>query len=415
MTRVRPLSISYALPRSRASNKLLGAMAVGLCYLFGLPAPSHGDEFSRLDWPVLSELISPANAHNHTTLTLRELEALPVVLRDERNAFIVVLTDQGNLAKLLLSPGLRKLKSFEKDGATVPVLIVERFETIDAGDHRSLKARGKEFTLFDGFQFDLDTGQVVPEGLGGDIVFLTQGPGGPRLAALNNARICTLEKPPAVPSSSPGKPSAGRAILPGDFSGRYNLMANGQWSGTLMVDIDPAGTVTGHFRSDRNGSAYNVTGKVSADIPQKIEFTIQFPRARQTYEGYLWTEGKNAIAGTVSMLERPYSFIAIREGMLLESDIDLSLPTSQSDKGNRRVVTIEAGSARNSLDGVARTDAELTDALSKALKDKPSTSVLFRVGDGVVFERVRRAAEAIRAAGVTSLRLSTAGETGAEE
>ena len=56
---------------------------------------------------------------------------------------------------------------------------MERFETIDAGDRRSFKARGKEFTLFDGFQFDLDAGQVVPEGLGGDIVFLTQGPGRP--------------------------------------------------------------------------------------------------------------------------------------------------------------------------------------------------------------------------------------------
>jgi biopolymer transport protein ExbD len=415
MTQVWPLSISYALPRARASNNLLGAMAVVLWYLFGLPAPSRGDEFSRLDWPVLSELISPANAHNHTTLTLRELEALPVVLREERTAFIIVMTDQGNLAKLLLSPGLRKLKSFEKDGATVPVLIVERFETIDAGDHQSLKARGKEFTLFDGFQFDLDAGQVVPEGLGGDIVFLTQGLGGPRLAALNNARICTLQKPPAVPSSSPGKPSAGRAILPGDFSGRYSLMANGQWSGTLMLDIDAGGTMTGQFRSDRNGSAYAVIGKVSADVPQKIEFTIQFPRARQAYEGYLWTEGKNAIAGTVSMLDHPYSFIAVREGVLLGSDIDLSLPKSQSEKVMRRVVTIEAGSERYSLDGVARTDAELTDALSKALKDKPATGVLLRVGDGVAFERVRRAAEAIRAAGVSSLRLSTAGEPGAEE
>jgi hypothetical protein len=94
-------------------------------------------------------------------------------------------------------------------------------------------------------------------------------------------------------------------------------MANGQWSGTLALAVDAAGAVTGQFRSDRNGSAYPVTGKVSAEVPQKIDFSIQFPRARQIYEGYLWTEGKNAIAGSVSMLDHPYGFIAVREGTSL--------------------------------------------------------------------------------------------------
>ena len=96
---------------------------------------------------------------------------------------MIAKTDQGNLAKMLVSPGLRKLKPSEKDGRLVPVLILERFETIDAGDRRSFKARGKEVMLFDGFQYDLDAGQVVPEGLGGDIVFLANAPDGPRLAA----------------------------------------------------------------------------------------------------------------------------------------------------------------------------------------------------------------------------------------
>ena len=85
----------------------------------------------------------------------------------------------GNLAKMLVSPGLRKLKPSEKDGPLVPVLVMERFETIDAGDRRSFKARGKELTLFDGFQFDLDAGQVVPEGLGRRHRFLDPSPGRP--------------------------------------------------------------------------------------------------------------------------------------------------------------------------------------------------------------------------------------------
>lgn len=353
------------------------------------------------------ELIGRADAHAHPSLTFRELEALPVVLRDERTALVIAKTDHGNLAKILVSPGLRKIKPSEQDGPLVPVLVLERFETIDAGDRRSFKARGKDVMLFDGFQYDLDAGQVVPEGLGADIVFLANAPDGPRLAALSESRLYTLDKRPAASLPVPGKPSAGRAVQPGDFAGRYNLMANGQWSGTLVLAIDPAGTVTGHFRSDRNGSAYPVTGKVSAVVPQKIEFSIQFPHAQQSYAGFLWTEGKNAIAGSVSMLDHPYGFIAVREGTSFVSETDLAAPLALPvETVGRRVVTLEAGSDRYTFDGQARSAAELTDTLSKVVKNGPATGVLLRVGDAVPFERVRRAADAIRAAGVTSVRLA---------
>jgi hypothetical protein len=176
--------------------------------------------------------------------------------------------------------------------------------------------------LFDGFQFDLDAGQVVPEGLGGDIVFASRAPEDPRLAALGESRLYTLDKPPAAPKSVPGKPSGARGVQPGDFAGRYYLIANGQWSGTLELVVDDAGVVSGHFRSDRNGSSYPVTGKVAGEFAQKIDFAVQFPRARQDYQGFLWTEGKNAIAGTLSMLDRPYGFIAIREGTSLGGKTD---------------------------------------------------------------------------------------------
>ena len=177
MRRGRPLLRSYALAETPCPNKNVvgGRHCLGLC-LIGLAAASRGDEFGRLEGPLFFDLIGRPDAHAHPSLTVRELEALPVVLRDERTAFVIVKTDQGNLAKMLVSPGLRKLKPSEKDGPLVPVLILERFETIDAGDRRSFKARGKELMLFDGFQFDLDAGQVVPEGLGGDIVFLTECP-----------------------------------------------------------------------------------------------------------------------------------------------------------------------------------------------------------------------------------------------
>ena len=317
MRRGRALLKSYVLGRCRAPKKIWPTAGIFWACLFGLAAATRGDEFDRLEGALLFELIKGTDAHTHPRLTFRELEALPVVLRDDRNALVIARTDQGNLAKMLVSPGLRKLSPSEKDERLVPVLILERFETIDAGDRRSFKARGKQVMLFDGFQYDLDAGQVVPEGLGGDIVFLANAPDGPRLAALRESRLFTLDKPlPAAPAS-PGKPSRGRAVEPGDFAGRYHLIANGQWSGTLVLAVDPAGAVTGHFRSDRNGSVYPVTGKLAAEVPQRIDFVIKFPRAEQSYTGFLWTEGKNAIAGSVSMLDHPYGFIAVREGTSL--------------------------------------------------------------------------------------------------
>jgi hypothetical protein len=414
MTHHRPTLQSYALKQCCAHT---GSIAVAFSMLVGLngSTAARGDEFSRLEGPPFFNLVDRNDTRAHTSLTVRELDGLPVALRDERAAFVIVRTDQGNLAKMLISQAFRKLRPSAKETPLVPVLIIERFETIDAGDRRSAKAGGKELTLFDGFRFDLDAGQVVPEGLGGDVVFLTNAPEGPRLKVLDQARLYTLEKPPAMPASSPGRPSAGRAILPGDFSGRYRLMANGQWSGSLVLEVDAGGAVTGHFRSDRNGTVSSVTGKVAADLPQKIEFAIQFPRARQSYEGFLWVEGKNAIAGSVAMLERPYGFIAVRDGTSLGSEIELGLPAPLPANANRRVVTIENGSDRFTLDGAPRTEAELADALTKGAKDKPATVVVIRAHPGVAFERLWRALSAIRAAGVTSFRLAPAGETGDQD
>lgn len=405
-----PLLTSYALKRSFAGMSTLVSVCFVLIWL-NAAARTRGDEFGRLEGPPIFDLIERPGTRAHSSLTVPQLEGLPPALRDERTAFVIVRTDQGNLAKLLVSPGLRKLKPTAKDSPFAPVLIVERFETIDASDRRSSKSRGKELTLFDGFRFDLDAGQVVPDGLGGDIVFLANAPEGPRLATLAESRLYTLEKPPNLPDLGAGKPSVGRAILPGDFSGRYVLMANGQWSGTLVLEVDAAGAVSGRFRSDRNGTVSNVTGKVAGDLPQKIEFTIQFPRSRQAYEGFLWTEGKNAISGSVVMLERQYGFIAVREGTSIGGDIDLGLAPPLADEANRRVVTIDAGSDRFTLDGAAKTEAELTDALSKDTKAKPASVTLVRVGNAVGFDRLWRAIGAIRAAGVTSIRLAPAGET----
>jgi hypothetical protein len=294
--------------------------AIALLLLCGAGIPARPDDFGRLEGAQLFRLPSRPDATKKSAISLRELEALPAVLRDERGAFVLVKTDLGNLAKLVVSSGFRTLKSPGKDGPLLPVLVLDRFETVDAGDRRSFKSRGKDVMLFDDFQFDLDSGCVVPAGAGGDIRFSAKGPDGPRLAVVGQSELMTLGKPIPSPAPAPGTPSSGRAILPADFAGRYHLVANGQWTGMLDLTVDAGGAVTGRFRSDKNGASYDVSGTVAPDVPHKINFSIPFPRAKQLYEGFLWTEGKNAIAGTVSMLERLYGFVAIREGSTLAAE-----------------------------------------------------------------------------------------------
>ena len=302
--------------------KTMRTTGLAVAFVLTWAMPTWSDEFGRLEGPDFFNLISLPDTHTHASLSFQELDALPTILRNERAALVIVKTDQGNLAKMLVSAGLRKLNPSQKEGPSVPVLLIERFATIDAADRRSFTARGKDVMLFDGFQFDLDAGQAVPGGMGGDIVFKARAPDDPRLAALDESRLYTLHKPLPLLEKAAGRVTSGSGVQPGDFAGRYNLIANGQWSGTLELVVDNAGGVSGHFRSDRNGSSYPVTGKVAGEFAQKIDFSVQFPRARQDYQGLIWTEGKNAIAGTLSMLDRPYGFIAIREGTSLGGKTD---------------------------------------------------------------------------------------------
>jgi biopolymer transport protein ExbD len=73
---------------------------------------------------------------------------------------------------------------------------------------------------------------------------------------------------------------------------------------------------------------------------------------------------------------------------------------------------LPAGPHLYTLDGQARSEADLVDALSKVVKERPMTVVLLRVADAVPFERVRRAASAVRSAGIHFVRLAPADRGG---
>jgi hypothetical protein len=284
---------------------------------------------------------------------------------------------------------------------------LDRFEAIDASDRVSRKARGRDVVLFDGFEFDLDSGQVVPAGFGGDIAYSSRGADGPELVAVGQNSLYPIDKPLQIPGPEPGHASAGPAVIPTDFNGRYTLLSNGQMSGTLEISVAADGAVTGAFRSDRNGSVYPVAGKVGADLSRRIEFEIRFPRTRQTFEGLLWTEEKNVFAGTVQILEHPYSFVAVREGAsLVPESIDATSPPRAPAGASTRVITLGSDADRYTLDGSPKTADELTAALLSAVKERSPVEVSLRVPATMPFERVQRAVRLVRSTGIQTIRLA---------
>ena len=277
---------------------------------------AFGDEFDRLEADRLQQITTSGDSKKHERLTINAIEALPQALRDARSAFLVVKTDQGNYARLLVSQALRKAPGGK--GEALPVLILERFDTFEPGKASSRVAKGAGMVLFDGFQVDLDAGIIVPKNQGGDLLFSTKEAGGPTLKTLEGATLFTLSKPLPIEKTRPG-PSPGKAIIPSDFAGRYRLFADGRRSGLLDLQLGEGRAIAGHFRSEEKGTTYEVKGEIAVDAPQKLVFILKFPQAEQAYEAYLWTEGKNALAGTFTMQGRKFGFVAIREGSELNA------------------------------------------------------------------------------------------------
>jgi hypothetical protein len=376
------------------------------CLLLATSAAQvRGDEFDRIEGKVLAEVLTSRDATARSSLTVGELEALPNVLRDSRSALLIVRTGQGNLARLLVAPALRRPAT--GSGPPIPVLALERFDTFESGNSATRLARGKDVLLFVGFDFDLDSGQVVPEGQGGDLRFEDPAQGGPRLVPLGETKLHSLSKPLKPAAVDRSRPSLGRGVLPGDFAGRFRLFANGQWSGTLDLKVDPAGAVSGRFRSDLNGTAYPVQGRVAADIPHKVSFTVTYPRTRQDFEGLLWTEGKGAMAGTLTMLDRAYGFFALREGGAFAPEGEDVGPLAKGEsKPGRKTVTVRKG--QYTLDGEAKTDRELAESLKQAVAADPATWILLQVAGDEPFSAINSAVEVIGAAGIATVRLAPA-------
>lgn len=369
---------------------------------------AQADEFSRLIGPPLFEVPRRPEAKAVPALSIRAIEAMPEVVSGERSALIVVETDEGNLAKLLVSPALRPRPAVkgQSEREVVPILSLDRFETIDRGDRVRRRARGRDVVLFDGFDYDLDTGQVVPPGFGGDIRFDGKAKDGPALVALGPSKLYPIERPIKMPGAEMGRPSTGLKVLPTDFNGRYTLIANGQLAGALELAIAEDGAVSGQFRSDRNGGRYPVSGKIAADRARRIEFEIRFPRSRQSFDGLLWTEERNVFAGTTRLLEHEYSFVAVREGApLYPEPIEGTSPPRTPSVVKATTLVVGVAGNQYTLDGVEKSADETSAALSAAVKSRSPAEALIRVPPSTPFEKVQELVRLVRRSGIETIQL----------
>ena len=209
-------------------------------------------------------------------------------------AFVVVRTNDGRLSKLLVQPAQQKLQ----DKSVVPILLIERYVTYREGEERTVVAEGRNVRLFDGFEFNLDLGQVVPKAVGGDVRFVATGDK-VALEPVGKAELYLLTKP--LPEAAPKKSArvvVGDKFEPRFFNGVYKLHDDGRRSGTLHLTVINNGAVEGSYYSDKDGQKYEVNGKIG-NQPNAIEFTITFPRTRQVFTGWMFTgDGRHVIAGS---------------------------------------------------------------------------------------------------------------------
>lgn len=277
--------------------------------VLAVPSVVRADAFDPYTNPVLTRLIGGKNVQETKRLTPAQIVDSDRVLPRIPSAFLVVRTNGNRLAKLLVQAAKQKVDAER----AVPILSIERFVTYKEGEEQTVLASGANQSLYAGFRFSLDLGQVVPEAVGGDLRFVVDGDK-VYVEPVGQARLYLVTKhDPAVEPKKAGKFVMGEKFEPRYFTGAFRLHDDGRRSGRLVLKVDDDGRdVTGWYYSDKDGQKYEVRGKVGSPA-HAIEFTVKFPRTEQSFRGMLFTGDGKAMAGTSRMIDREAAFYAVRE------------------------------------------------------------------------------------------------------
>lgn len=283
----------------------LSLICLGFSVFSSLGAIAHGaDVFERHDAKLVKGLAEQGESVK--VVTMSDAAKLKPLAPTIGTPCFVVRTDEGGYAKLLAAWGLKKGKESEKP---TPVLLVERYVTY-RGDRIDLtSATGKDVMLFPGFGFNLDIGQVVPEGQGADLIFTADGelvPGDrAKLVAINGSQL------PPADKAARRDPNDHEGVVAEDFSGTWKLNADGRWLGELELKVTEVGKATGSFTSDESKNSYDITGQTGS-TPHNLKLEVFLANTQLSMDGYLWTKDKSQMAGTVTMTGRKFGFVATR-------------------------------------------------------------------------------------------------------
>jgi hypothetical protein len=267
----------------------------------------RADAFDNYTNPILAKVPQAKGALKVTRgLPSKVLIEHAGALPGTAGALLVVRTNEGRFAKLLVQPARQKVA-----GGDVPILLVDRYVTYKEGEERALQAQGKNLRLFDGFLLSLDVGGVVPAQVGGDLRFVV-GTDGPHLEPVGKADLYIVtQNLPEVASKKVTRPQPGAAFEPRFFNGTYKVYDDGRRSGRLHLKVEPNGEVGGHYFSDKDGKKYEVEGKIGNPL-HSIQFHITFPRTVQDFKGWLFTDDGRALTGFTRLQGRETGFYAVR-------------------------------------------------------------------------------------------------------
>ena len=290
-------------------------------------ATARADHFDDHQLAVLQSVEARRDVMKSPRLSLIDLAGRPKTVQGApQSVLLVVRTDERNWSKLLVRAGGIRRKG---SPTPKPFLHIERLVTYSADPKRGVLADKRDIYFFDGFSIDLDLGQIVKKGDGDDLSFeagATAGKSadkammeeeGPRLGPLQGTAAASggvdlfIPMTPLVPASkATGRVKTAGAITAADFVGKYRLDVDGRFTGVLQLRSE-GGRLIGSFVSDQGGAVHQASGSVGVPA-QQVTLTIAFPRTDLKLDGRLFTRSRTKIAGSATMEENVFGFVAER-------------------------------------------------------------------------------------------------------
>ena len=289
------------------SRRLLVRSLTVVVACLALAGRAPADAFDAYTNPLLNKALAADVVKEMKQVSSDDLLNNDRVLAGVDGAVLLVKSNGGRNAKLLVHPARQKIDAAH----SVATVFIDRYVAFKEGEERTVLASGKNLALFPGFRISFDMGQVVPEELSGDLRFVVDGEKS-WVEPAGKAKLYLLVK--ALPEATPKKPDKvviGEKFEARYFNGKYKLYDDGRRSGELVLKVEDDGTVTGAYYSDKDGSKYDVRGKVG-NPDHAVRFSVQFPRAEQSFTGFLFTGDGKHLAGTSIMNEREAGFFATR-------------------------------------------------------------------------------------------------------